>query len=62
MPKAIKDALQMALAIKACHALVDVYHAGSEDGDHPGEVDWSDLDAAALLAGQATGRVEELGS
>ena len=37
-------------ALAACHSLVSAYAAGGDCGEHPGTVEWSDVDEAHALA------------
>lgn len=37
-------------AIAACHALAKAYAEGGDNGEHPGTVEWSDVDEAHALA------------
>lgn len=48
-----------ALALSA-QLLTDAYHRGSEEGEHPGTVEWSEIDEAHAVALIGLGRAGAL--
>lgn len=52
----VLDSSRVEKGWRAVELLVAAFDAGAEDGEHPGDVDWEDIEAAERLARQALGR------